>query len=70
MRKTENWRAEKRWQQALFGENSEKQRKERVKIKAASNLILQSLFKNLGFTIFHIFIDFFHIPFISFITEK
>ena len=31
MRKTENWRAEKRCQQALFGENSEKQRKERVK---------------------------------------
>ena len=45
-------------------------RKERVKIKATSNLILQSLFKNVGFTIFYFFIDFFHVPFISFITEK
>lgn len=33
MHKTENCGAEKRRQQALFGENSEKQRKERVKIK-------------------------------------
>lgn len=44
--------------------------KERVITKALSNLILQRLVKNLGFTFFYFFVDFSIYHFVSFITEK
>ena len=48
MPKTENCGAEKRRQQALFGENSEKQRKERVKIKPVQEENLKATKKTIN----------------------
>lgn len=44
--------------------------KERVITKALSNLVLQRLIKNLGFTFFYFFVDFSIYHFVSFVTEK